>query len=109
MSRLKEFEMLLKDLQRANAKDDFTRLFQRGCGLLEFDDDDAARVFDTSRPNANRWRHGKVVPPASGLVLKFLREQVEMKIKKLKRIEAAQNEVAQNGSESFPPRAAIGR
>ena len=101
MSRLKEFETLLKELQQANAKDDFTKLYQRGCMLLEFDDDDAARAFDTSRPNASRWRRGKVVPPASGLVLKFLREHVELKIKKLRRIEAAQNEA--------PPVAAIGR
>ena len=76
MSRLNDFETLLKDLQgidAASAKVAFTALFEKGCTLLEFDDDQAAKAFDTSRPNASRWRRGKVVPPAAGLVLRFMR------------------------------------
>lgn len=94
MTRLNEFEALLAELQALEgiqAKERFTELFGRGCDLLEFDDEDAARVFDTSRPNANRWRRGKVVPPAAALVLKFLREEVEAKCKKLRRIAASRN------------------
>lgn len=87
MSRLREFEALLRNLKLANAKDDFTQLFQRGSSLLEFDDDDVARAFDTSRPNASRWRRGEIVPPASALVLKFVGEHVEMKIEELRRLE----------------------
>ena len=56
--------------------------------LLEFDNDAAAVAFDTSRPNASRWRRGDVVPHASALVLKFVGEHVEMKIEKLRRLEA---------------------
>ena len=92
MNRVIEFEALLKELQKIDAKERFTALFSHGCDLLEFDDEDAARVFDTSRPNASRWRRGKVVPPTAPLVLKFLREQVEQKIRKLKRIEANRRE-----------------
>jgi hypothetical protein len=92
MNRVSEFEALLKKLQEIDAKERFTALFSQGCDLLELDDEDAARAFDTSRPNASRWRRGKVVPPAAALVLKFLREQVEQKIKKLKRIEANKRE-----------------
>ena len=88
MGRLSELERLLKDLQLANAKDDFTKLFRLACALLEFDDDAAAVAFGTSRPNASRWRRGEVVPPASALVLKFVSEHVEMKIEKLRRLEA---------------------
>ena len=88
MNRVSEFEALYSELQKIDAKARFTALFSQGCDLLEFDDEDAARVFDTSRPNASRWRRGKVVPPAAPLVLKFLREQVDQKIRKLKRIEA---------------------
>lgn len=88
MNRVNEFEAFLKELQRTDARERFTALFSQGCDLLEFDDEDAARAFDTSRPNASRWRRGKVVPPSAPLVLKFLREHVEQKIGKLKRIEA---------------------
>lgn len=106
MNRVSEFEALLKDLQRPDAKDRFTALFSVGCDLLEFDDEDAARTFDTSRPNASRWRRGKVVPPAAPLVLRFLREQVELKIRKLKRIEANKREAT---VETAPRLAANGR
>lgn len=88
MSRLREFETLLKDLQRANAKGDFTKLFRLACAILELDDDAAAVTLDTSRPNASRWRRGEVVPPASALVLKFVGEHVETKIEELRRLEA---------------------
>lgn len=92
MNRVSEFEALYRELQKIDAKARFTALFSQGCDLLEFDDEDAARVFDTSRPNASRWRRGKVVPPAAPLVLKFLREQVDQKIRKLKRIEVNKRE-----------------
>ncbi len=98
ITRLNQFETLLTDIQAATAKDRFTLLFQRGVFLLELDDDEAAEIFDTSRPNANRWRRGKVVPPAAKLVLKILTEQVQLKVKKLKRLEA-QREFANNRSE----------
>lgn len=88
MGRLREFETLSKDLQLANAKDDFTKLFRLACALLEFDDDAAAVAFDTSRLNARRWRRGEVVPPASALVLKFIGEHVKMKIQKPRGLEA---------------------
>jgi hypothetical protein len=94
MSRIIELEALLKELQgvdAGHAKEAFTTLFQRGCLLLDLEDDDAALAFETSRPNASRWRRGLVVPPAAGLVLRFLRGQVEAKVKKLRRIEAAQS------------------
>lgn len=94
MNRVDEFEALLRELQSADAKERFTVLFSNGCDLLEFDDEDAAEAFDTSRPNASRWRRGKVVPPGAALVLKFLRQHVEQKIRKLKRIEANKREAA---------------
>lgn len=88
MNRVSEFETFLLELNTGDAKDRFTHLFSKGCDLLELDDDDAARAFDTSRPNASRWRRGKVVPPAASMVLKFLREQVDQKVRKLKKIQA---------------------
>lgn len=94
MNRVYELEALLKELQKADAKERFSALFSQGCYLLDFEDDDAARAFDTSRPNASRWRRGKVIPPAAPLVLKFLLDQVEQKIRKLKRIEANKREAA---------------
>lgn len=68
----------------AAAKDAFTDLYCLTCELLEYDDAQAAEVFDTSRPTASRWRRGKVIPPAARLVLKFAREEVDGKLKKLK-------------------------
>ena len=100
MSRLEQFETLLTDLQSATAKDRFTLLFQRGVIMLELDDDNAASIFDTSRPNANRWRRGKVVPPAAKLVLRILAEQVHLRIRTLKRLEVTRRELA-NRSEVF--------
>lgn len=114
MSRLNDFETLLKDLQgvdAASAKTAFTSLFERGCLLLDLDDDQAAKVFDTSRPNASRWRRGKVVPPAAGLVLRFMREEVDAKVKTLKKIET-QRAAAEYSGGSFvraPAMAAKGR
>ena len=110
MSRLNDFETLLKDLQgidAASAKAAFTALFEKGCTLLEFDDDQAAKAFDTSRPNASRWRRGKVVPPAAGLVLRFMRDQVEAKVKTLKRMEAQRVASIGGGGGYAPPNTAM--
>ena len=114
MSRLNDFEALLKELQAvepANAKEVFTGLFERGCMMLELDDDQAAKAFDTSRPNASRWRRGKVVPPAAGLVLRFMREAVETKVKTLRKIEAQRSSAGYSGSgyAQAPAMAAKGR
>lgn len=106
MNRVNELEAFLGELQKTDARERFSALFSQGCYLLDFEDDDAARAFDTSRPNASRWRRGKVVPPAAPLVLKFLREQVELKIRKLKRIEANKTDAT---VESAPRVAANGR
>jgi len=83
MHRSHELETLWQDLQgidAASARDRFTDLFRRGCELLNLDDEDAARAFDTSRPNVSRWKRGTVVPPAAMLVLRFLREEVDAKV-----------------------------
>lgn len=90
MDRLAELKALAKELAELTAdtaKASFTEFYVRGCRLLEYEDDDAARAFDTSRPNASRWRRGKVVPPAASLVLRLLRQLVDEKTKKLERIE----------------------
>lgn len=91
MDRLVELRTLSKELAELSAekaKASFTEFFVRGCKLLDYEDDDAARAFETSRPNASRWRRGKVVPPAAPLVLRLLRQLVDEKSKKLERIDA---------------------
>ena len=59
---------------------DFTRLFAKGCELLELDDAGAAVAFDTSVPNVVRWKQG-TVPPTAALVLRQLRERIEAKLR----------------------------
>jgi hypothetical protein len=77
--RLEGARAMVRQLANGDAIAHFTALFSRGCALLELDDDAAAQVFDTSRPNVARWRGGVVVPPAATHVLKLLREQLEAK------------------------------
>ncbi len=84
MSRADELKSFLETLQGVTSQgsqDIFTHLFKQGCTLLELSDDEAARLFDTSTPNIRRWISGKVVPPAASLVLRFMREAVEARIK----------------------------
>jgi hypothetical protein len=88
MDRVTELESFRKELEAvtaANAKELFSGLFARGCLLLELSDEAAAREFETSRPNVSRWRRGLVVPPAASLVLRFMREKFEQRIKVAKR------------------------
>jgi hypothetical protein len=77
---MRPLEQLLRDLQAVtaeNTKGQFTLLFSKGCELLELDDRAAAASFDTSVPNASRWRRGVVVPPAASIILKRLTRLVE--------------------------------
>jgi hypothetical protein len=75
-----DLETLYYDLQkvtRDTARESFTALFQRGCELLGLKtDDEIARAFDTSHPNANRWKNGRDIPPAANLILSVLRDLV---------------------------------
>jgi hypothetical protein len=89
MDRLGELEALLADLKAvtvATAHGSFTNLFQRGCILLELNDREAARLFETSQPTVNRWKHGKIVPGVPALVLRVLREEVWSRIRNIRKI-----------------------
>lgn len=102
MNRRDEYSTFLNGLNQAiSAGGDaaFTTIFARGCLLLELDDDEAARLFDTSRPTVSRWRRGKVVPPSAKLVLRFLHDAVDARATKYARLEASH---AARGAEAHP-------
>ena len=86
---LEGFRSELKGLGRTAARERFAPLFQKGCALLELDDEAAARVFDTSRPTVSRWRRGKMVPPAAWLILRFMGEEIEARVRQLRNVKRA--------------------
>lgn len=93
MDRLEGLEALFADLKAVTvttAHGSFTNLFQRGCALLELNDREAARLFDTTQPTANRWKNGKIVPGVPGLVLRCLREEVGSRVRNLRKMKMDQ-------------------
>lgn len=82
--RLASRLLLVSDIKIAlatgRAREAFPRLFKQVIGTYDMDDNEAAKVFDTSIPNVKRWASGQVVPPAAKTVLKIAVEHINRSI-----------------------------
>ena len=81
LNLLKSFLERLDQLEAGN--DSFSSTLRAISFAMKWSHQDLARLLDTSVPNIERWISGKVEPPAIKLVVKFLKEEVETKIKTL--------------------------
>ena len=89
MKRISELEAFVKYLRASDPRDDsvFQYMLSEGMDLLEYNDEDCARLFDVSRPTVTRWRNGSTAPHrAIRLPLRnVLKREVSKRVKLLER------------------------
>jgi len=64
MGKIIQLEMFIGKLSTPAPLTDsgFQSILMEGMELLDFADEDCARLFDVSRPTVTRWRNGSTVP-----------------------------------------------
>jgi len=107
MEKIPQLQKFINELSKSDPRVDgvFQYILMDGMVLLEFGDDECARLFDVSRPTVTRWRNGSTAPHrAMRLPLcNVLRKEAGKRLKRLQQREKSNRKA----SETFKPRRAF--